>query len=282
MSEQGGGGQEPSLLARFWEHFRTLGLAVLIALAIRAFIIEPFRIPSGSMLPTLLIGDHLFVNKFLYGAQVPFTNFRLPALRKPERGDVVVFRVAKDARGGIYPADERPDLPREDFVKRIIGLPGERVDVRHGGIVYIDGKRIDRRDPGRTFRDEKGRTLQLDVETLGECEHLMLDDPANPGSSAPAATLPADRYFMMGDNRDHSRDSRSWGSVHLDDFKGPVFVLYWSWNIDGNFLSFFNPLNWFTVEKRWDRVLRRIRCGDLEAPEEAGDDIGLGARRRSG
>lgn len=262
---------EQGLLAKAWEHFSTLGLAVLIALAIRAFVIEPFRIPSGSMLPTLLIGDHLFVNKFLYGAQIPFTNVRLPAVRPPERGDVVVFRVARDSRGGIFPADENPNLPREDFVKRIVGMPGERVEVRRGGIVYIDGKRVASREEGWTFRDEIGRSLDVEVEELGECEHLILDDPRQPGQTVPALTLPEGRYFMMGDNRDNSNDSRRWGTVHLDDFKGPAFVLYWSWNLNGNFLSFFNPVNWFSVEKRWDRLLRRVRCGDLEAPHEAGD-----------
>jgi len=263
--------QEPSFAAKAWEQFSTLGLAVLIALAIRAFVIEPFRIPSGSMLPTLLIGDHLFVNKFIYGAQVPMTTFRLPAVRDPERGDVVVFRVARDSRGGIYPADERPELPREDFVKRVVGMPGERIEVRRGGVLYINGDRVDRRDPGRTFRDEVGRSLDMDIEELGACEHLILDDPRQPGKAVAPFTLPEGRYFMMGDNRDNSNDSRNWGSVHLDDFKGPAFVLYWSWNINGNFLSFFNPVNWFSVEKRWDRLMRRVRCGDLEAPDEAGD-----------
>ena len=157
---------EPTLGEKIWEQVSTLGLAVLIALAIRAFVIEPFRIPSGSMLPTLLIGDHLFVNKFIYGAQIPFTNVRLPAIREPKRGDVVVFRVARDARGGIYPADERPDLPKDDFVKRIVGLPGERIEVRPGGEVFVDGRAIELEDQGRTFRDENGRHLKVGVESL--------------------------------------------------------------------------------------------------------------------
>ena len=262
--------EQPTLGERVWEQVSTLGLAVLIALAIRAFVIEPFRIPSGSMLPTLLIGDHLFVNKFIYGAQLPFTKVRLPGLREPKRGDVVVFRVARDSRGGIYPADERTDLPRDDFVKRIVGMPGERIEVRRGGVVYVDGKVVERRQQGRTFRDEIGRYLDVDVETLGECEHLLLDDPSQPGQTVAAFTLPANRYFMMGDNRDNSNDSRRWGSVHIDDFKGPAFVLYWSWNHNGNFLAFFNPVNWFSIEKRWGRLFQRVRCGDLEAPEQAG------------
>jgi signal peptidase I len=261
---------EPTFREKVWEQVSTLGLAVLIALAIRAFVIEPFRIPSGSMLPTLLIGDHLFVNKFIYGAQIPFTTWRLPAIRDPERGDVVVFRVARDAHGGIYPADERPDLPKDDFVKRIVGLPGERIEVRSGGEVYVDGHAIERIKRDRPFRDELGRYLDVAVEELGDCEHLVLDDPGRPGQTVAAFTVPANRYFMMGDNRDNSNDSRKWGSVHFDDFKGPAFILYWSWDHNGNFLAFFNPVNWFAIEKRWDRIFHRVRCGDLEAPEAAG------------
>lgn len=261
---------EPTLGEKIWEQVSTLGLAVLIALAIRAFVIEPFRIPSGSMLPTLLIGDHLFVNKFLYGAQVPYTSVRLPGWREPERGDVVVFRVARDAHGGIYPADERPELPQDDFVKRIVGMPGERIEVRSGGTVYVDGRALELELQESTFRDEIGRQLDVAVESLGDCQHLVLDDPSRPGQTMPPFTLPADRYFMMGDNRDNSNDSRRWGTVHFNDFKGPAFVLYWSWDHNGNFLSFFNPVNWFSIEKRWSRLLQRVRCGDLEAPDVAG------------
>jgi signal peptidase I len=260
---------EPSLGEKVWEQVSTLGLAVLIALAIRAFVIEPFRIPSGSMLPTLLIGDHLFVNKFIYGAQIPFTDWRLPAIREPKRGDVVVFRVARDAQH-IYPADTRPDLPRDDFVKRIIGLPGERIEVRSGGEVYVDGRAVAVDGQGHAFRDEYGRYLDVGIEQLDQCPHLVLDDPSRPGQTRAAFTLKADRYFMMGDNRDNSNDSRKWGTVHFDDFKGPAFVLYWSWDHNGNFLAFFNPVNWFSIEKRWGRLFHRVRCGDLEAPERAG------------
>ena len=122
--------REPEAASRvgsgLWEQISTLLLAVLIALGIRAFLVEPYRIPSGSMFPTLLVGDHLFVNKFVYGIKVPFTRIRLPGLREPERGEVVVFTVAK--RGGqTFPADQRPELATEEFVKRIVGLPGDRI-----------------------------------------------------------------------------------------------------------------------------------------------------------
>ncbi|MEE3331915.1 MAG: signal peptidase I [Myxococcota bacterium] len=255
---------------KVWEQVSTLGLAILIALAIRNFVVEPFRIPSGSMLPTLLIGDHLFVNKFAYGAQIPLTDIRLPGMRDPERGDVVVFRVARGPGHVIAPIDAEPDWPQEDFVKRIIGLPGERVEVRSGGVVYVNGQRMDRDFDNRTFVDERGRTTKVGVESLGECKHLVLDLPGAPSATRSAFTLPDGRYFMMGDNRDNSRDSRDWGTVHFDDLKGPAFVLYWSWNHAGNFMAFLNPVNWFKIPKRWDRVLKGVECGDLEAPAEAG------------
>jgi len=262
--------REPTFGEKVWEQVSTLGLAILIALAIRAVVIEPYRIPSGSMLPTLLIGDHLFVNKFLYGAQIPFTKVRLPKVRDPQRGDVVVFRIARGPHNEIAPADEKPSWRRDDFVKRIVGLPGDRVEVRLGGEIWINGAPVAQRANGRRFIDERGIPLQMRIEELGECEHVIVDDPNTAGKPKSPFTVPEDRYFMMGDNRDNSMDSRVWGTVHIDDFKGPAFVLYWSWNHDGNFLAFLNPVNWFRIEKRWDRMLDRVRCGNLDAPDHAG------------
>ena len=124
----------------FWDQIRTVVVAVIIALVIRTFIIEPFRIPSGSMLPTLLIGDHLFVNKFAYGPKIPFTDERLPSLRDPQRGDIIVFTVAQ-RRGETFPADRHPDFPREEYVKRIVGIPGDRVEFREGK-VFVNGEEM--------------------------------------------------------------------------------------------------------------------------------------------
>jgi len=248
----------------FWEQVGTLAIAVAIALSIRAFVIEPFRIPSGSMLPTLLIGDHLFVNKFVYGVKVPFTEWRLPGLREPERGDVVVFSVARNGQA-IVPADRRPDLPREDFVKRIVGLPGDWIEVNDGH-VHLNGELLPRYETGRTFEGENGDTLRVDREVLGSCEHDVLDDPLSAGLSRSRFQVEEGRYFMMGDNRDRSNDSRAWGTVRLAEMKGPAFLLYWSWDVNGNFFSFLNPINWFTAEKRWNRIFRRVRC-DTPGPE---------------
>jgi signal peptidase I len=255
---------EQSSLSKLWEQLVTLVIAIAIAIAIRAFVIEPFRIPSGSMLPTLLIGDHLFVNKFIYGIKVPFSDIRLPGLSDPERGDVVVFSVAREGNA-IIPADKRPELKRDDFVKRIVGLPGDRVDVR-GGRVYVNGEVQPIEEAGRQFLDERDHELNVGVETLGDCQHLVLDNPFFPGTLGDSSlVVPEGRYFMMGDNRDHSRDSRDWGTVRLAEFKGPAFILYWSWNRNGDFRDFLNPLNWWRTEKRWDRIFRRVRCGvDLD------------------
>ena len=150
----------------FWEQAGTLGLALLIAVGIRAFAFEPFRIPSGSMFPTLLIGDHLFVNKFVYGIKIPFGEARLPGIRAPERGDIAVFTVARDGSETI-PADRRPELPREEFVKRIIGLPGDRIAFRDGE-VFVNGERVEAMDSGEVFEDDYGRHLEIREVALGE------------------------------------------------------------------------------------------------------------------
>jgi signal peptidase I len=245
-----------SLLGRFWDQFGTLLVAVAVALAIRAFVIEPYRIPSGSMLPTLLIGDHLFVNKFVYGIKVPFTDLRLPALREPRRGDVVVFTVARGRYDDIYPADQRPELPHDRFVKRIVGLPGDRVEVRDG-VLSINGEPVPARADGQTFEDENGRTLTVAREELPGRPHAVLDDPGVSGPNVKVFEVPEGRYFMMGDNRDWSNDSRRWGTVRMADLKGPAFVLYWSWDWNGSWISLLNPLTWWellTERMRWDRL----------------------------
>jgi len=261
-------GQEAPFLARLWDQVGTLVLAIVIALAIRAVVIEPFRIPSGSMLPTLLIGDHLFVNKFLYGPRVPFTDWRLPGIREPERGDVVVFEVARTPSGGIVPADLGPDLPSDDFIKRLVGLPGDRITVRDGRL-SINGVPMEQLDFDLEHRDELGRRLDVRTVMLEECGHEILDDPGLGGLQVVDFVVPEGRYFMMGDNRDYSNDSRQWGTVRLEEMKGPAFLLYWSWDVNGNALQFFNPVNWFKAEKRWDRVFRPVRCESQAEIEES-------------
>ncbi len=238
-----------------WEQVSTILFAVLIALGIRAFVIEPYRIPSGSMFPTLLIGDHLFVNKFIYGVKIPFSDVRLPGFREPGRGDVVVFTVAKQG-AQTFPADRRTDLSREEFVKRIVGLPGDRIEVRHD-VVYINGEPVEARPLPEDFRDDTGRTLHQNEVTLGDHTFLTLDDPYVKLPPPGPIVVEPGRYLMMGDNRDHSKDSRVWGTVRLAEIKGPAFVLYWSWDFNGSWGQLLNPLTWWdllTSKMRWDRV----------------------------
>lgn len=265
--EDGAGSVEVSRVTAIREQLTTLVLAVAIALSIRAMVVEPFRIPSGSMFPTLLIGDHLFVNKFIYGAKIPFTDYRLPALREPQRGDVVVFEVARvtgqGGAGSIIPADRRPDARREDFVKRIVGLPGDRVEVRNDNL-YINHERVKEFALEQIFEDDQGTPLDVYRETLGDCVHGILDDPRKLGLSRTPLVVEPGRYFVMGDNRDNSNDSRAWGTVRLEEFKGPAFIIYWSWNSAGNFFQLLNPVNWFTVEKRWGRVFQGIHCDPVD------------------
>ena len=192
------------------ETFKTVFWAVVIALLVRTFAYEPFSIPSGSMLPGLLVGDYLFVSKFSYG----YTRYSFPWSPRlfsgrildgtPERGDVVVFRL---------PADTKVD-----YIKRVIGLPGDKIQVKDGRL-YINGKIVERRRAGQRVENERdeetgrwGETLyQIYTETLpnGRSYRIYEQSDAYPGSdNTPEYTVPASQYFMMGDNRDNSCDSR--------------------------------------------------------------------------
>jgi len=250
----------PRAAGGLWEQVSTLLVAIVIALGIRAFVIEPYRIPSGSMLPTLLVGDHLFVNKFIYGVKLPFSDWRSPGIREPERGDVVVFTVAQHGPQ-TFPADLRPDLPREEFVKRIIGLPGDRIAFRSGR-VFVNGEPLEPHALGETFEDDSGNQLDVSELTLGERSFQILDDPrVNFTSPVASVTVEPGRYFMLGDNRDHSKDSRFWGTVRLAEIKGPAFILYWSWDFNGSWAELLNPLRLFellTQKMRWNRIGDRV------------------------
>jgi signal peptidase I len=183
------------------EYVEAIAIAILLALVIRTFVVQAFTIPSGSMMDTLLVGDYILVNKFLYGAELPFTDFQLPGLRAPTRGDIIVFK---------YPQDEK-----RDFIKRIIGLPGDVVQVR-GAQVYVNGKALDEPyvRPG-TSRPHLG--------VAPYCGYAYGCEPL---------TVPPNSYFVMGDNRDNSQDSRYWGFVKRDKIKGKAFLIYWSWDSD--------------------------------------------------
>jgi signal peptidase I len=256
--------EELSLARRVWEQVGPLLLAVLIALLIRAMVIESYYVPSESMLPTLLIGDHVFVNKFVYGARIPFTDIHLPALRDPKRGEIVVFALGRRGAGDICPLDRCPDYHAEGFVKRIAGLPGDRVEYRDG-VFYLNGERVASPPTGKSFRDESGREFPVEREKLGDCYHDVLDHPVLPGLSQPLMTVPEGHYFFLGDNRDNSNDSRGWGTVPRNDLKGPVIVNYWSWNNQRSWPAMLNPLTWIDLlmhEMRWNRIGMTHACED--------------------
>jgi signal peptidase I len=174
------------------EYIEPIVIAVLIALFIRAFIVQAFKIPSSSMEPTLLVGDYLLVNKFIYGVRVPYSNIKFFEYKKPKRGDIIVF---------IFPKDRK-----KDFIKRVIGTEGEKVTILHNKI-YIDDKLID--DPWGHFTMPRSS-----IEDYGPIK------------------VPEGSLFVMGDNRDNSQDSRFWGFVKTDEVKGKAFIIYFSLDWD--------------------------------------------------
>ncbi|NVN90512.1 MAG: signal peptidase I [Desulfuromonadales bacterium] len=180
------------------EYAESILWAVVLALVIRVCVIQSFKIPSGSMEDTLVIGDCLLVNKFVYGIRVPFSELRLPKLREPRRGDVIVFK---------YPEDRS-----KDFIKRLIGVPGDEIMVRDKH-VYVNGTLY--QNPHQVHKDQ--RILS---------QELTLRDNFGP------VRVPANAYFVMGDNRDNSYDSRFWGFVGTADVVGLAFIKYWSWDQD--------------------------------------------------
>ena len=242
------------LLRRIWHQVAPLFGGVALALLIRAMVVETFYVPSGSMLPSLLIGDHVFVSKFTYGARIPFTDIHLPAVRDPERGEVVVFDLGKQG-STICPLDRCPGYPNESFVKRLVGVPGDELEVRRGQ-VYLNGEPLALTWTDETIEDAHGRLLRRGREDLAGVDHAVADDPNRaPWPQAPIV-VPEDHYFMMGDNRDWSNDSRGWGVVPRNDLRGPAQRIYWSWNNSYSWAQMANPLTWFKLlagETRWSR-----------------------------
>jgi signal peptidase I len=186
------------------EYAEAIAIAILLALVIRTVIVQAFTIPSGSMMDTLLVGDYILVNKFLYGPDIPLTDWHTPALRDPHRGDIIVFK---------YPQDEK-----RDFIKRIIGTPGDEVQVK-GHQVLVNGKALV--EPYVKFADAAFSRPSAYCGYAYACEPTL---------------VPADSYFVMGDNRDNSQDSRYWGFVKRDKIKGKAFLIYWSWDSDRHWL----------------------------------------------
>ena len=191
---------------------------VLIVLILRSFLVEPFRIPSGSMMPTLLIGDFILVNKYTYGVRLPVLNTKVIEMDKPERGDIVVFRYPKE--------------PSVDYIKRVVGLPGDRV-AYYNKQVYINGKRIKYVPLGQYQGVGQGKNMTgsgLLIEELGAAvEHKILVHNNAPSIES-VHVIPDGHYFVMGDNRDNSNDSRYWGTVPEENLVGKAFFIWMSWD----------------------------------------------------
>ena len=190
---------------------------LLIVFVLRSFIAEPFRIPSGSMLPTLHIGDFILVNKFSYGIRLPVINKKVVDIGEPKRGDVVVFR---------YPKDEETN-----FIKRLIGLPGDRIEYRQKRLT-INGEQVSVKDLGEFSglpAGEPGLLAQMLDEKLDERTHKILWDEGG-NNAVFEFTVPEGEYFVMGDNRDHSNDSRYWGFVEDRLLVGKAFYIWFNFN----------------------------------------------------
>ena len=194
------------------ENIEAIIVAIILALFIRTFIVQAFKIPSGSMKETLQIGDHILVNKFIYGVKIPFLRTTIIEVKKPKRNEIVVFKFPED--------------PGKDFIKRVIGVAGDVVEHRDKK-VYVNNEPVD------------------DIFGMYTDPHIF------PGSFQPRdnfgpVTVPPDSLFVMGDNRDHSYDSRWWGFVNLKAVQGKAFMIYWSWDKDN-----------FGV--RWDRIGKMLK-----------------------
>jgi signal peptidase I len=178
------------------EYAESIIIAVLLAMVIRTYLVQAFKIPSGSMEDTLAIGDHLLVSKFMYGTKIPFVDARILTIRDPRQGDVIVF--------------EYPEDPSKDFIKRVVGVPGDTIEGKEKK-VYVNGK---------------------PYENIHEVhkEKDLIPKEMNPRDTFGPITVPANSYFVMGDNRDRSYDSRFWKFVKRDQIKGLAFIKYWSWD----------------------------------------------------
>ncbi len=199
------------------EYARSFFPIVFIVFLLRSFLAEPFRIPSASMMPTLLIGDFLLVNKFTYGIRLPVINQKIIEMNEPKRGDVVVFRFPKD--------------PAVDYIKRIIGLPGDKV-AYYNKRLYINDKPIIQTPMGSYQGMGQGQEMTgsaLLEENLTGAEHSILINQASPTVEG-SYVIPTGNYFVMGDNRDNSNDSRYWGTVPEENLVGRAFFIWMNWD----------------------------------------------------
>jgi len=187
-----------------WEYAKAIITALVLAMLIRTFIIQAFKIPSGSMIPTLLVGDHILVNKFLYGTKIPFSDKKVLIFKKPERGDIMVFKY--------------PENPSKDFIKRVVAVEGDVIESKNKEI-YVNGSRV--KEPYTQHTDSSMRPMGTE-----------------PRDNFGPVIVPKNKYFVMGDNRDQSYDSRYWGYVDSKDIRGKALILYWSWDAEKSWVRF--------------------------------------------
>jgi signal peptidase I len=196
-------------------------IAAVVALFIRQFVVEAFKIPSGSMKPTLTIGDHLLVNKFVYGPRIPFTDTRIYQGQEPKRGEIIVFK---------FPEDES-----KDFIKRVVGLPGDKIEIKNGTLFINDqpvpvtpkGEYVDKEMRFDKEYDIKAKVFE---EQLGTVKHSIQYLHDQKGYNFGPRLVPQESVFVMGDNRDNSQDSRFWGFVKYNKILGRALIIYWSWD----------------------------------------------------
>ncbi|MBI5740933.1 MAG: signal peptidase I [Nitrospirae bacterium] len=229
--------------SKFREYVEAISIAIILALVIRAFVVQAFKIPSGSMIPTLLIGDHILVTKFIYGTKIPFSDSRVLILKTPKKGDIIVFSFPKNREKPECTSTTKNISARlinalqngnpaylfqdecKDFIKRVVGIGGDKIEIKDKK-VYVNDKLQD--EPFIVHYDNDVEKTQRD----------------NFGPF----TVPHNSVFVMGDNRDQSYDSRYWGIVPMEDIKGKAFIMYWSWNDGGNLLT----------KVRWNRLGKLI------------------------
>lgn len=198
------------------EYSKAFFPVILIVFVLRSFVVEPFRIPSGSMLPTLHIGDFILVNKFIYGIRLPIVDLKVVDISEPERGDVMVFR---------FPHDESIN-----YIKRVVGLPGDQIVYQNKSLL-INGEPVAQTPAGDAAMAAFGNridTLEHYTEVLGEARHSVLKDSAKRSTNM-RFSVPEGHYFVMGDNRDYSNDSRYWGFVPEQNIIGEAFFIWFSW-----------------------------------------------------
>ena len=240
-------GRKPQLADTIWDNVKQVFIAVVLALLIKTSVVEAYKIPTSSMEDTLLVGDFLLANKFVYGAQLPLVDWRLPAISDPERGDIIIF---------IWPGDGVTK-----YIKRCVGLPGDTIEVRDK-VLFVNGERF----PDPEF------SKYIDTNLRGEqnIQPRRIGGLSSRDNFGPYI-VPRDSYFMMGDNRDNSSDSRYWGAVPKDLVLGEALVVHWSWDEErypspdvsvGNPLSVprlfvYNAIHFFE-KVRWDRLFDLI------------------------